>query len=188
MLDNDVELCNYTILRNDRNIKDGGVALYVHNSITVLRRVDLEQSDIKMWWAEIMFKNHKIIICVCYRQPNQSIAEIDNFLNALDNSLSQTAGVSHNKNVVTVLLGDFNDRCTNWTSDHRDSELGLKLVNLFESYNLSQLTNAPTREEISGLDHRIIHGSMSILRPQHKQMSRKNEMNRALGHLCAHIG
>ena len=56
-------------------IEGGGVALYVHNSITVLRRVDLEQSDIEMLWAEIMFKNHKIIICVCYRQPNQSIAE-----------------------------------------------------------------------------------------------------------------
>ena len=72
-----------------------------------------------------MFKNHKIIICVCYRQPNQSIAEIDTLLNALDKSLSQAAGVSHNKNVVTVLLGNFNDRCTNCTSDHRDSELGL---------------------------------------------------------------
>ena len=103
--------------------------------------------------------------------------------------------MSHNKNVVTVLLGDFNDRCTNWTSDHRDSELGLKLVNLFESYSLSQLINAPTRgdnlldllatdapayftnvdilDEISGLDHKIIHGSMSIVRPQHKQMSRR---------------
>ena len=195
VVDNDVELCNYTILRNDRNRRGGGVALYVHNSITVLRRADLEQSNIEMLWAEIMFKNHKIIICVCYRQPNQSIAEIDTFLNALDNSLSQAAGVSHNKNVVTLLLGDFNDRCTNWTSDHRDSELGLKLVNLFESYSLSQLINAPTRgdnlldllatdapayftnvdilDEISGLDHKIIHGSMSIVRPQHKQMSRR---------------
>ena len=195
VVDNDVELCNYTILRNDRNRRGGGVALYVHNSITVLRRADLEQSNIEMLWAEIMFKNHKIIICVCYRQPNQSIAEIDTFLNALDNYLSQAAGVSHNKNVVTVLLGDFNDRCTNWTSDHRDSELGLKLVNLFESYSLSQLINAPTRgdnlldllatdapayftnvdilDEISGLDHKIIHGSMSIVRPQHKQMSRR---------------
>ena len=194
VVDNDVKLCNYTILRNDRNRRGGGVALYVHNSITVLRRADLEQSNIEMLWAGIMFKNHKIIICVCYRQPNQSIAEIDTFLNALDNSLSQAAGVSHNKNVVTVLLGDFNDRCTNWTSDHRDSELGLKLVNLFESYSLSQLINAPTRgdnlldllatdapayftnvdilDEI-GLDHKIIHGSMSIVRPQHKQMSRR---------------
>ena len=75
-----------------------------------------------------MFKNHKIIICVCYRQSNQSIAEIVTFLNALDNYLSQAAGVSHNKTVIIVLLGDFNDRCrgptTNWTSDHRDSELG----------------------------------------------------------------
>ena len=103
--------------------------------------------------------------------------------------------MSHNKNVVTVLLGDFNDRCTNWTSDHRDSELGLKLVNLFKSYSLSQLINAPTLgdnlldllatdapayftnvdilDEISCLDHKIIHGSMSIVRPQHKQMSRR---------------
>ena len=183
------------MLRNDRNRRGGSVALYVHNSISVLRRVDLEQSNIEMLWAEIILKNHKIIICVCYRQPNQSIAEMDTFLNVLDNSLSQAADVSHNKNVITVLLGDFNDRCTNWTSDHRDSELGLKLVNLFESYNISQLISAPTREdnlldllatdasayftnvdildEISGLDHKIIHGSMSILSPHYKQMSRR---------------
>ena len=36
------------------------------------------------------------------------------FLKALDNFLSQAAGVSHNKNVIIVLLGDFNDRCTNY--------------------------------------------------------------------------
>ena len=52
VLDNDVELCNYTILRNDRNRRGGGVALYVHNSITVLRRADLEQSDIEMLWQK----------------------------------------------------------------------------------------------------------------------------------------
>ena len=92
-------------------------------------------------------------------------------------------------------MGDFNDRCTNWTSDHKDSEIGLKLVNLYECHNLTQLIDSPTRgdnvldllatdapafftnvdilDEIAGLDHKIIHGSMSILRPEHKQMSRE---------------
>ena len=34
-------------------------------------------------------------------------------------------------------------------------------------------TNVDILDEISGLDHKIIHGSMSILRPQHTQMSRR---------------
>ena len=94
-----------------------------------------------------------------------------------------------------MLLGDFTDRYTSWTSDHKDSEIGLKLVNLLECYNLTQLIDSPTRvdnvldllatdapafftnvdilDEIAGLDHKIIHGSMSILRPEHKQMSRR---------------
>ena len=61
------------------NIHEFDVALSVHNSITVLKRVDLEQSNIEMLWAKIMFKNHNIIICVCYRQPNHLIAEIATF-------------------------------------------------------------------------------------------------------------
>ena len=60
---------------------------------------------------------------MCYRQSNPSTAEIDTFLNALGSSLGQATGVSHNKNVITVLLDAFIDRCTNWTSDHSDSEL-----------------------------------------------------------------
>ena len=56
VLDNDVELCNYIILRNDRNRRGGGVALYVHNTIPVMRRVDLEKPNIEMLWAEIIFK------------------------------------------------------------------------------------------------------------------------------------
>ena len=99
------------------------------------------------------------------------------------------------RNHITVLVGDFNDRCSNWNSDHRESELGLKLVQLFESYSLTQLINTPTRgenvldlmvtdapayftdvsilDEISGLDHKIIYGCLAILRQKPKQISRK---------------
>ena len=63
--DNDVELVNYSLLRNDRNRNGGGVALYVHESISVLRRPDLEKPNMEMLWAEVMFKNNTILICVC---------------------------------------------------------------------------------------------------------------------------
>jgi hypothetical protein len=50
------------------------------------------------------------------------------------------------RNQPFILLGDFNDMCSFWKSDHADGEIGLSLYNLLKSFrNLSQLISEPTR-------------------------------------------
>ena len=42
------------------------------------------------------------------------------------------------------MLGDFNNRCSEWDSDHNRSELGLKLFDFINSQDLHQLILEPT--------------------------------------------
>ena len=183
-----VDLLNYNLTRLDRNRAGGGVALYVRNTINMKKRDDLKQPNIEMLWNELTFKNYKVLVGVCYRPPNSSANEIDSFITALENVFNTIVG--HNKTIL-VLLGDFNDRCKNWVDDHSSSELGVKLVTLLNNFNLFQLINKPTRNEnlitdspgfftdvdtlepISGLDHNIIYGSLSILYPKGARINRK---------------
>ena len=95
-----------------------------------------------MLWAEITSNHKRILVGVCYRGPSQSSIQIDNFISSLEDSLSvATTGL----NSSVILLGDFNDRCTNSLSDHKESQLGLKLVNLVVTFNMHQLIDTPTR-------------------------------------------
>lgn len=41
-------------------------------------------------------------------------------------------------------MGDFNDRCINLDSDHKQSELGNRFKILLQNNNLDQLINEPT--------------------------------------------
>ena len=114
------------------------------------------------------------------------------FITGLENVFILIVG--HSK-IIVVLLGDFNDRCKSWIDDHITSELGHKLVNLLKHFNLSQLIYKPTRNEnildliitdspgfftdvdildpITGLDHNIIYGSVSIQYPKRLHINRK---------------
>ena len=176
--------------RLDRN--SGGVALNVRNTIIIKHRQDLSQPNMEMLWSEVAFKNYKVLIGVCYRPPNGTANDIELFITGLENVFNLIVG--HSK-IIVVVLGDFNDRCKSWIDDHSTSELGHKLVNLLDHFNLSQLIYKPTRNEnildlvisdspgfstdvdildsISGLDHNIIYGSLSIQYPKRLNINRK---------------
>ena len=61
-----------------------------------------------MLWSEFAFKNHKVLIGVCYRPPNSTANDIELFITGLENIFNLIVG--HSK-IIVVLLGDFNDRC-----------------------------------------------------------------------------
>ena len=82
---------------------------------------------------------------VCYRPPNQSALERDDFVDNLNTQLDRLC----TNNVTPIyLLGDFNDKCVSWNSDHADSKLKLNLKLLFDELNLVQLIDVPTRGKI----------------------------------------
>ena len=43
-----------------------------------------------------------------------------------------------------LILGDFNDKCLQWNSNHTESELKNNFVDLIEGNNLHQMINEPT--------------------------------------------
>jgi hypothetical protein len=89
------------------------------------------------------FKTHKLLFCVIYRPPNQNADEIELFLSNLQDSIDRT--FDDNPYAFTI-MGDLNDRCSVWDSNHTESELKNNLINLCNTNNLHQLIKDPTRE------------------------------------------
>ena len=89
-------------------------------------------------------KFKKIIFGVCYRPPNQNTDERSFFLDGLHSVFDEVLDIIK---LPFILLGDFNDRCTSWGKDHKNSELKFDLVNLLKNFNFSQLINEPTRND-----------------------------------------
>ena len=97
--------------------------MYGNSDIPVKRRLDLETPDIELLWVELLFKSHKFLICIFYSPPGQSVSQVDKFVDSFYDSVSLAAA---NNNPSLILLGDFNDRCQSWCTDHDNSELKLK--------------------------------------------------------------
>ena len=141
----------------------------------------LHIDGIEMLWVEVFCNGQAIIFGVCYRPPNQTAIERAVFLDGMYVTFDTILRFS---NAKFVLLGDFNDRCQIWNSDHRDSELGLDLFNLLLEFGLMQLIDKPTRnsnildliitkipnlielygvsEPINDLDHCSIYGLLKF--------------------------
>ena len=166
-----------------------GVAVYVNSDIPVKRRLDLETPDIELIWVELLFKSHKFLICVCYRPPGQSVSQVDTFVDSFYNSVLLAAA----NNNSLILLGDCNDGCQSWDSDHNNSEL--KLVNAGKCFDMTQLINEPARNQyildllitdspdyivesgvlppISNFDHNIIYCHLKTSYSKNYILSRK---------------
>ena len=132
-----------TPIRKDRTAAPGGgVATYIKDNLPCTRRLDLESINSECLWLELPLKFGLILLGVYYRPPGQNAAEKDLFLTDLDQSI--TCAFECNPKTL-ILCGDFNDRCRTWDSDHSESDLGLRLVNILSQNNLFQLIKEPTR-------------------------------------------
>jgi hypothetical protein len=68
---------------------------------------------------------------------NQADSFINNFQTILDS-------IYRSKPDSILILGDFNDKCLQWNSNHSNSELKNKFFDLIEGNNLHQMINEPT--------------------------------------------
>ena len=138
---------------------------------------------------------------MCYRPPNQNLASRTSFIDGLSNAFDI---INNRYKKPFVLVGDFNDRCQTWNDDHKNSELGLELVNLINSFYLMQMINQPTRNEslldliitncpnyfrnvgiwdpINDLDHSPIYGHVKFSYPK-KQNYRRTIYNYSSEHI-----
>ena len=74
---------------------------------------------------------------------------MESFLTKLSSSFDHINTLNF---TCVTLLGDFNDWCVSWDSDHTNSELGNKLKHLISNSNFFQLIQEPTRDNHHLLD------------------------------------
>lgn len=139
----DITPPGFTCHRSDRKRDGGGVGMFLSDLVPAVRRLDLEVGNTECLWVECRLQSAKRgLIASYYRPPRQSAAEVANFLEDLQHSLNLV--FLENPDFL-LILGDFNDRCVEWESNHENSELKLQLYDLLRVNNLYQMVNKPTR-------------------------------------------
>ena len=135
IVDGEVSLPGYSIHRSDRaDGLGGGIAVYVKDTLSVIRRSDLEiDFSGECMWLEILLPKAKgILFGTFYRPPSQSDF-LDSFQEVLDCASAE--------NKEMLITGDFNFDLldTSRPKSIRD------LKGIFSGFNLAQLIDEATR-------------------------------------------
>ena len=116
--------------RCDRNVRSGGVAIYVKDTLNVTRRRDLELKDLECVWIQVKLRGHDILICGIYRPQNST----HNYWNLINESIDRAKSTSIQD---IIILGDLNN-------DLLVNNRRKNLQDLMNTYNLKQLINEAT--------------------------------------------
>ena len=155
VLDGEINIDGYELVRSDRNRHGKGVACYIRNDISFSVRGDFS-SEIENIFLDILLpKTKPILIGILYRPPDQS-----KFLDNLSTSISQTC--SFNEQEVYI-LGDLN---INLINSQKHTPNGIKRYKEFCSlHGIEQLLTLPTRitnNSSSLLDHILTNSADRI--------------------------
>lgn len=124
----------YRLVRADRDERGGGVAFYVKKTIR-FRIIDIDFDSRNLFeYMNICFKhdNENYLITCIYRPPSQNVTQ---FVNSVEDFFSQVVPVYDH----VIFLGDIN------IDFLQNSQPKKKLLNIFHSFDLSQIINKPTR-------------------------------------------
>ena len=132
----EIEIPNFNAFRLDRNTgqRSGGVAAYISEKLSVVRRSDLETSSIEGMWLELFFPKCRGILLGTYYRPSNITLE---FFDYLGNTLE----LFYAENKEIIICGDFNCPLNNSTADSNTKEL----KSLLCSHGLSQIIESPKR-------------------------------------------
>ena len=106
-----VDIPGFTFFETSSLTQNGGVGLYIRNSLTSKPRIDLDSctDDFETVWVEIENKKDKdFLICCVYRHPS---SKVDNLTSHFQNLLSK---ISSNK--LVFRMGDFNVNLLDYAS------------------------------------------------------------------------
>ena len=99
VLEPEIEIDDYKILRCDRNRHGGGVGCYIRNDLSY-NIISVFRSEIESFFFEILLPNSKpIAVGTIYLPPNQS-----NFLEVLNENMNKIDSISNE----TYIFGNFN--------------------------------------------------------------------------------
>ena len=146
ILDSEIQTDNYQILRCDKNRKGGGVACYVSNNLSYIKK-DFFPEEIENIFFEILLpKTKPITVGIIYRPPNQN-----NLLQTLNENFAKLDTLKKE----LYILGDFNINLyqnQNHTGCKNNNLVSATASNDVKSYlqfctmfGLTQIIKSPTR-------------------------------------------
>lgn len=134
VLDNEIHISGYNIIRNDRNRNGGGVIMYLKQFLSFTKRNDLVVDSLEMICTEIKKPyNKSFLVCAWYRLPNSStnlLDDFDVFLHKCDFA-----------NQELSIMGDLNCDISKFSPESYTRKL--QFLSLL--YQLDQLISEPTR-------------------------------------------
>ena len=121
------------------DIKRGGVFIYSKESLPLIRRNYL--TNIKdCIVTEINVNNEKCFITCLYRSPSQSHDELERFCVNFDLLLSN---INDLHPTCSIVLGDFNAKCSKWCTSDRINSAGIELDNITTTSGYNQIIDKP---------------------------------------------
>lgn len=134
VLDREINIVGYNLVRKNRNRYGGGVVLYIRNNISYAERKDLVPNNLEMVCVEVSRPhNRSFLISTWYRPPNSHndvFDKYDEFLRKCDL-----------ENKELMVIGDINCDFAKSLPDLHTRRLQLSC----SLYQLDQLINEPTR-------------------------------------------
>ena len=125
----------HDLVRKDRDGLGGGVAVYVKECLSFVRKSQYESNLVEAIWLDIKTLQGKLLICCCYRPPAKpGSPDPMLFWDSISSSLDSAFQDGY-KNII--LLGDFN-------ADPNTNQ-GRMLSNLCYNFNMFTHINRPTR-------------------------------------------
>ena len=128
----------YSVIRKDRDIRDGGVLLAVKDTINITQLSS--PSNLEMISVEI---DPDLILCLIYQPPNSSDQNNSTLLSYLT-SLDKT------KN--TLFIGDLNLPDADWEVYGGNSLIADEFAEMAYNYNLTPYVTGPTHRDGNTLD------------------------------------
>ena len=143
--DQSLNFQGYKMIRADHpnNTKHGGVCMYYKEHLPLKIRSDISTLK-ECLVVEIKVNRQKIFISCIYRSPSQSSDEFDDFYINFENTLSK---LNVESPLCSIVLGDFNAKCSKWYSEDISDRCGLELETLSTCSGFSQLIREPTNRE-----------------------------------------
>ena len=149
--DAELSIPGYNIIRKDADGPNRtGLLIYVNQCLTYKLLPHLNIPELETLWLEVSLKKHKpVLICLCYRNPNENSTWIDNF-----DSMMDALTILHKE---IILIGDFNiDLLRPQKKWHQTYDL----------HNLHQLIHKPTRVTPTSktlIDHIYVTDKQNII-------------------------
>ena len=151
VLDGEVNIEGYELMRSDRKRHGGGVACYIKNNIAFRSRGGFSKEIENLFFDILLPKTKPILVGIVYRPPNQS-----RFLERLTSAITNTNDFD---NQEVCILGDFNINLMNSKKNVRN---GIKKYREFCSqHGIKQLITSPMTST-SLLDHILTNSSERV--------------------------